>query len=567
MTRRQHLPFVLQVDAVGPAGEIGAVGDAERLVAGNEWRVRIGGVGNQRQGIGLGEAGDALALDEEAAAQRVLGRHLPAGIALHAGGEAGALRPRREAVVQKVADRVGLVVELGIARKARELHVEVGVGLLQRGDAEVGAFPLALVEDRAVPGGIAEHREVRNLVDVVGYLVARAGAAADEGEPRILVDDAGDLGEPIPLRGVVMDRRPCRRRILDADAVADVLADGEVVDVAAAAAILRRRLHPVVRSAHERGLGAGIGRARLDPDVDDACGTQAILRRQRAGEQRERIGEARRQDLAEERQPFRQLHAIEPVLQAAVIAAHMDLAEAVLHHAGRAQQHLVQRRVLALRRVLDGGTAEVVLGGAEARQDGAALLVHLDHRFPRHTEQGEQQGRGEAGAVLAGGAVEDQRPMRAVAQRREQGAETRRAAARIFAIVVGEEVHHEVRRGRAVGHGIPDPVAKLRLYVGADNAAVDTVDQMRRLRRLVDAAQVDDGAHAELAQRRAILVGQGAEMGRAEHGAAAHGAAVRRAIAAEIAEIGAAFQRHDMGKRVIEHAEHLSHPACSDHVV
>ncbi len=53
---------------------------------------------------------------------------------------------------QAVADRVGLVVELGIAGKARELHVEVGVGLLQRGDAEVGAFPLALVEDRAVPG-------------------------------------------------------------------------------------------------------------------------------------------------------------------------------------------------------------------------------------------------------------------------------------------------------------------------------------------------------------------------------------------------------------------------------
>ena len=170
-------------------------------------------VGNQRQGIGLGEAGDALALDEEAAAQRVLRRHLPAGIALHAGGEAGALRPRCEAVVQKVADRVGLVVELGIAREARQLHVDVGVGLLQRGDAEVGAFPLALVEDRAVPGGIAEHREVRNLVDVVGYLVARAGAAADEGEPRVLVDDARDLGEPIPLRGVVMDRRPCRRRI------------------------------------------------------------------------------------------------------------------------------------------------------------------------------------------------------------------------------------------------------------------------------------------------------------------------------------------------------------------
>jgi hypothetical protein len=125
-------------------------------------------VGNQRQGIGLREARDAFALDEKTAAQRVLGHDLPARIGLHAGGEAGALRPRGEAVVQKVADRVGLVVELGIARKARELHVEVRVGLLQRGDAEVGALPLALVEDRAVPGRVAEHREVRDLVELLG---------------------------------------------------------------------------------------------------------------------------------------------------------------------------------------------------------------------------------------------------------------------------------------------------------------------------------------------------------------------------------------------------------------
>ncbi len=43
-------------------------------------------------------------------------------------------------------------------------------------------------------------------------------------------------------------------------------------------------------------LGAGIGRTRLDADVDDACGAQAVLRRQRAGEQRKRVGEPRRQD-------------------------------------------------------------------------------------------------------------------------------------------------------------------------------------------------------------------------------------------------------------------------------
>ena len=44
-----------------------------------------------------------------------------------------------------------------------------------------------------------------------------------------------------------------------------------------------------------------------------------------------------------------------------------------------------------------------------------------------------------------------------------------------------------------------------------------------------------------------LLVGQGAEMGRAEDRAAADSTAVGGAIAAEVAEIGAALQRHDMG--------------------
>ncbi len=55
---------------------------------------------------------------------------------------------------------------------------------------------------------------------------------------RVLVDDARDLAEPIPLGSLVVDRRPRREQVFDADAVAEVLAGGVVVDVAAAAAIL-----------------------------------------------------------------------------------------------------------------------------------------------------------------------------------------------------------------------------------------------------------------------------------------------------------------------------------------
>ena len=275
---------------------------------------------------------------------------------------------------------IGLVGQARVAGEARELEVDVLVALLQRGDGEVALFPLALVENRAVPVRLAVDGEVRRLEGDVGDLEARACTAGDEGEPRVLVDDAGDLGQPIPLVGVVVNRRKRRGRVLDAETVVDVLAGREIVDRAGAAAIGEGGLRIVARAAGDGDLGAGIGRARLQGDVDDAGGLQAVLGRQGAGEQRHLVGVARGQDVVEQRQACRQLHAVEPVLHVAVIAAHVDLAETVLHHAGRAQQHLVEGRVLALRDVLDGALAEVVDRRAEAGLDGAARFVEPRRR-------------------------------------------------------------------------------------------------------------------------------------------------------------------------------------------
>ena len=103
-------------------------------------------------------------------------------VALHAGGEAGPLGPRRDAVEQQVAERIGLVGQARVAGEARELEVDVLVALLQRGDGEVGLLPLALVENRAVPVRLAVDREVRRLEGNVGDLEARAGAAGDEAQ-------------------------------------------------------------------------------------------------------------------------------------------------------------------------------------------------------------------------------------------------------------------------------------------------------------------------------------------------------------------------------------------------
>ncbi len=189
---------------------------------------------------------------------------------------------------------------------------------------------------------------------------------------------------------------------------------------------------------------------------------------------------------------------------------------------------------------------------------GAKVVLH--HCLPGNAQQGEEEGRGKAGAVLAGGAVEHQRPVLAVAQGREQGAEARRAAARIVAIMVREELHHDVRIGRPVGHRAADLVADAGLDVGADDATGQAVDQMRSLSGFVDAPQVDDGAHAKLAQRAAVLVGQAAEMGGAEDGVAADGAAVGGLVAAEVAEVGAALQVKDVGENGVGHGRVSSTP-------
>jgi hypothetical protein len=177
-----------------------------------------------------------------------------------------------------------------------------------------------------------------------------------------------------------VEGREGRRRIIDADAVVQELAGEKVVDLAGATAVGEGRLRIVARTAGDGYVGAGIGAARLHGDVDDARRLQAVLCGQGAGEQRQLLGVARHQDVVEQRQALRQLHAVEPVLHVAHVAAHMDLAEAVLHHTGCAQQHLVQRRVLAQRHVVDGARREAVGRGAEARLDGAARFIEPRRR-------------------------------------------------------------------------------------------------------------------------------------------------------------------------------------------
>ena len=81
------------------------------------------------------------------------------------------------------------------------------------------------------------------------------------------------------------------------------------------------------------------------------------------------------EDLAEHRQALGQFNTVQAVLDVGVLAAQVDLAEAVLRHAGGLQQHLVERSVVALRDVLQRLGRKVVAGGAEVGLDLLAGLV------------------------------------------------------------------------------------------------------------------------------------------------------------------------------------------------
>jgi hypothetical protein len=112
-------------------------------------------------------------------------------------------------------------------------------------------------------------------------------------------------------------------------------------------------------------------------DVDDTGGAIAVLRRQRASEHVELARNTRVQDLTESAECFGDEDAVDAVLQVGMIAAHMQLTERVLHEPGCLQQHLVQGRRFALRKVLDILLAESVDGAAGIGRELVACSVEL----------------------------------------------------------------------------------------------------------------------------------------------------------------------------------------------
>src|SRR5450631_1304441 len=114
------------------------------------------------------------------------------------------------------------------------------------------------------------------------------------------------------------------------------------------------RLYRAVAAAVERHGAARSLNTALRRDIDDARGAQPEFCRQRAGDQAHGRDEARIQSLAEYADPFRQNDAIDPILQAVVLAADMKLTEGILRNLGHLQDDLVEQRVISRGHLCNG---------------------------------------------------------------------------------------------------------------------------------------------------------------------------------------------------------------------
>ncbi len=274
-----------------------------------------------------------------------------------------------------------------VAREDRRLAGEPVGGVLEAGDGVGRALALALVQvvrqvvadavdDQAGVAGRRRRvvREVRVLAGAVGDLEGLLRGAEDQRHPVGRIQDVVEVAERLDLVAVVVQRVGAAVRRFDADAGVQEAARHERAVGAPRAAVFEARLDLVVAAAVDRDVPAVL-EAALGGDVDHAGRAQAVLGRQGAGDQLDVGGQARAQGLAEHRKALGQDHVVQPVLHVGVVAADMQLAEGVLHHARRLQDHLVQRHVLAARQDVDHLLGQRIGGGAQRRLHHLARLV------------------------------------------------------------------------------------------------------------------------------------------------------------------------------------------------
>ena len=237
-------------------------------------------------------------------------------------------------------------------------------------------------------GVVARHTELRQDAQVVGigsesgpvrYLVCPVVAAELETHFGVGIEQVGKVAEAFFLLRHVMYRIAAGGRILNADIVAQVGAVDEIAQFVVGAAVFKTGVESLIAAAVHIDVPAG-RKIGFGIDLDHPRRAITILCGERAGEQVDVLREACVQCLAEPVDAFRKHHAVDTVLDVAMIAPDMDLSERVIDHTGGLEQHFVQRGVFSLRQVFDVFFAEAIDAAAGLGRQTVACVFQPGHR-------------------------------------------------------------------------------------------------------------------------------------------------------------------------------------------
>ncbi len=239
-------------------------------------------------------------------------------------------------------------------------HRDLVIGLvvvraLQRQGRVVRLFRLVLVELRRRQIGRTIERVDRILPRNVGDLEPVVRRPDNQAEPSVFVEVVREVSKAVGLFGLIVDRIRVGGRCFDAQVVLEQRAGDVIREVARHATQIAIDLLRVVAAAHDAEMAALVEGTAFAVDGHDARRAIAVLGRERAGNQADLVGEAHLQRLSEAADGFRDDDVVDPVLKVAVVAANVQRSVGVLHDAGRLQEHLVQRRVVARRQILNVG--------------------------------------------------------------------------------------------------------------------------------------------------------------------------------------------------------------------
>ena len=192
-----------------------------------------------------------------------------------------------------------------------------------------------------------------------------------------LAQQLRDIAEEFSLFGAVVQRIGRWHRVFETLVAAKIAAGEEILRVADDAAKFEAwRKRP--ETAAIKAETAARLECFLGGDVDDARRAQAVLRRQRAVEQADAADEAGVEHRPEPGNPQGKRNAVDSVLNVRIFVADVEIRivqRRILGDAGRLENDLVERRVVAARQRVDRRAIQRVAASAQFRQQEAVARL------------------------------------------------------------------------------------------------------------------------------------------------------------------------------------------------